>query len=97
MFTPLETSLVASVVALIGICATVFIMKGNNDQRYMTRSECATERQLQCQERAALRDNLEGLKRTMRISLNMSRALVVHSDIPDEIKTAILNNEGGSK
>lgn len=94
---PLITSLFAAVVALLSIVVTVLVMKGNSDARYVTKEQCATERQLQCAERAALRDQLESLKRTMRVALHMNRALVTYADIPDEIKTAILNNEGGAQ
>lgn len=94
-FNALTASLLAALVGLISVVATAFAMKGNSDTRYVTKGECETQRALQCQERAVLREQLEGLKRTQRISLNMSRALVAHSDIPDDAKAAILNNDGG--
>lgn len=97
MFTPTETALLAAVVALVGIVVTALLMKGNSDSRYVTKEQCATERQLQCAERAAIREQLDGIKRTMRVALNMNRALVTYAEIPDEIKTSILNNDGGSK
>ncbi|MBU1229547.1 MAG: hypothetical protein KKA55_01820 [Proteobacteria bacterium] len=94
-FSPTNVALLAAVVALLSIVVTVLVTKGNSDAKYVTKEQCATERQLQCAERAALRDQLDGLKRTMRVALNMNRALVTYADIPDEIKTAILNNDGG--
>lgn len=94
-FTTLSVSLLATVVSLIGILVTVLVMKMNSDAKYVTKEQCSTERQLQCQERAALREQLDGVKRSMRISLNMNRALVTYAEIPDDIKTAILNNDGG--
>ncbi|KAF0234347.1 MAG: hypothetical protein Q7U56_14030 [Humidesulfovibrio sp.] len=94
-FNALTASLLAALVGLISIVVTVFAMKGNSDTRYVTKDECDTQRKLQCQERAVLRDQLDSVKRTLRVNLNMSRALVVHSDIPDETKAAILNNDGG--
>lgn len=124
MFSPTEASLLAAVVALVSVVVTVFTMKGNSDDKYVTKSQCETERKLQCAERAvansrlegieksmreeraayeknlektnkALNDELVSLKRTLRIALHMSRALVAHSDIPDEVKASILNNDGG--
>ncbi len=44
----------------------------------------------------ATREELGSLKRTLRIALNMCRALVAHSDIEDDTKVSILNNDGGS-
>lgn len=107
-FTPTETALIAAVISLLAIVVTVFVMKSNSDAKYVTKDQCDTERKLQCAERTALRDKLEkmggdmreemsGLKRTLRISLNMNRALVTYSDIPKELKTEILNDTGGNK
>lgn len=97
MFSALEASLFAAVVTLVGVTATALVMKGNNDNRYMTRTECETERKLQCAERAAVRENLDSMKRTLGIALHMCRALVSYSDIPDAKKEEILNNTGGYK
>lgn len=107
-FSPTEVSLLAAVIALISIVVTAFVMKSNSDARYVTKEQCSTERQLQCAERTVLRERLEkmersmsdemaGLKRTLRISLNMNRALVTYADIPEELKTSLLNNDGGHK
>lgn len=107
-FSPTEVSLLAVVIATISIVVTALVMKSNSDARYVTKEQCSTERQLQCAERAALRERLEniekgmddgikGLKRTLRITLNMSRELVTYADIPEERKAAILNNDGGAQ
>lgn len=98
MLSPTEASLLAALVGLLAIVVTVFVMKGNSDARYVTKDQCATERQLQCAERAAMREEIKSIKRTLRISLNMNRALVSYADnIPDKEKAEILNDNGGSK
>ncbi|MHC1701793.1 MAG: hypothetical protein AB9900_12630 [Humidesulfovibrio sp.] len=108
MFTPTEATLFAAVVALVSIVVTALVMKSNSDAKYVTKEQCSTERQLQCAERAALcerlekmeggvRDEMKSMKRTLRITLFMSRELVTYADIPEERKAAILNNDGGAQ
>lgn len=107
-FTPTEVSLLAAVIALISIVVTALVMKSNSDARYVTKEQCTTEKQLQCAERTALRERLErmenatreemsSIKRTLRVTLNMSRALVTWADVSEDQKTAILNNDGGAQ
>lgn len=105
-FNTLTACLLAALVALISVVVTVFVMKGNSDTRYVTKEQCTSQQQIQCAERSALRERLEmmekasreemsSIKRTLRITLNMSRALVTWADATEEQKTAILNNDGG--
>ncbi len=116
---PTTVALLAVIVSLISVVVTVLVMKRNSDDRYMTKEQCGSERQLLCTKLAtieremrderkayqesleksgkATREELASLKRTLRIALNMCRALVAHSDIEDETKASILNNDGGSQ
>lgn len=98
MFTPLETTLISILIAIVAGWGT-FLGMG---KRFMTRAEC-----LLYQEKSALAENqaihnrraedkqikkdVDKLLSTTNLQFRMLREIIVYMDIPAENKTKILN------